>query len=292
MGDRRLADRVALVTGAGAGLGQAVAVGLAGAGARVGILEVDPERIDQTAEMVRRAGGEALSLPTDVMDADMVRASVARAAGHFGRIDILVNNAGGVNGRRFLAQSERSWRRHIDINLVSMLVATAATAPVMIEGGRGGAILNITSIEGLRAAPMYAVYAACKAGMISFTKSMALELGEHGIRVNALAPDHTATAGLRGIMTGAVDPANLPPRAPAERDGVNAYVPLGREGNAPELAKVAVFLCSDDAGYVTGATLNVDGGTFAASGWTRAADGNWSLYGADVAMPTVGRSQP
>jgi NAD(P)-dependent dehydrogenase (short-subunit alcohol dehydrogenase family) len=161
----------------------------------------------------------------------------------------------------------------------------------MIEGARGGVVLNITSIEGLRAAPLYAVYAACKAGMISFTKSMAVELGEHGIRVNALAPDHTATAGMRGIMRGAHPPDDLPPRAPAEAAGVQAYVPLGREGNAEEFAKAAVFLCSDDAAYVTGTTLNVDGGTYAASGWIKASDGNWSLYGSDVQMRPIGRAE-
>lgn len=125
--------------------------------------------------------------------------------------------------------------------------------------------------------------------MISFTKSMAVELGEHGIRVNAVAPDHTATAGMRGIMHGAQSPEDLAPRAPAEAAGVRAYVPLGREGNAEEFAKVAVFLCSDAAAYVSGTTINVDGGTYAASGWIKAADGNWSLYGSDVEMRTIVR---
>jgi NAD(P)-dependent dehydrogenase (short-subunit alcohol dehydrogenase family) len=287
---RTFAERVALVTGAGAGLGQATAVELARNGARVALLDIDPERLEQTAMLVNKADGEVLALPTDMMNTDDVRVSVATAAEHFGRIDILVNNAGGVSARRFLDQSERSWRRHIDINLVSMLSATSAAAPVMIESGRGGAILNITSIEGLRAAPLYAVYAACKAGMINFTKSLSLELGEHGIRVNALAPDHTATAGMRGIMSGAVDPDDLPARPPEEQAGVEAYVPLGREGNAEEFAKVAAFLCSDDAAYITGATINVDGGTYAASGWVKATDGNWSLYGSDVSMRPIGRS--
>jgi NAD(P)-dependent dehydrogenase (short-subunit alcohol dehydrogenase family) len=283
------ARRVALVTGAGAGLGQATAVELARDGVRVALLDIDPERLEQTKKFVERVSSEALALPTDMMNTDEVRASVATAVEHFGRIDILVNNAGGVSARRFLDQSERSWRRHIDLNMVSMLSATSAAAPLMIAAGRGGAILNVSSIEGLRAAPLYAVYAACKAGMISFTKSLALELGEHGIRVNALAPDHTATAGMRGMMSGAVDPDDLPARAPDEQAAVEAYVPLGREGNATEFAKVACFLCSDDAAYITGATINVDGGTYAAGGWARSTDGNWSLYGPDGTMRQIGR---
>ena len=286
----QLADRVAVVTGAGAGLGQGIAVGLARAGARVCLLEIDPDRLEQTASMVVEAGGEVLATRIDVMDTEALRAAIAQAAGHFGRLDILVNNAGGVNGRRFLEQSERSWRRHIDINLVSMMAATSAAAPIMIEGGRGGVILNIATIEALRAAPMYAVYAAAKAGMISFTKSMALELGEYGIRTVALAPDHTATAGMRGIMTGAVDPDALPPRPTAEAEGVNRYVPIGGEGDVEEFTATAVFLCSDLASYITGCTVNVDGGAYAASGWVRGSDGGWGLYGTDTPMRTIGRS--
>lgn len=280
----RLDGHGAVVTAAGAGIGQAVAIGLARAGARVALLEIDPDRLAQTAGLV---GDGALPLQVDMMDTDAVRAAIATAASEFGRLDVLVNNAGGVNGRRFLDQSERSWRRHIDINLVSMLAAISAAAPVMIDGRRGGAILNISSIEGVRAAPMYAVYAACKAGMVNFTESMAVELGEHGIRVNSMAPDHTATAGLRGIMTGAVDPADLPARPAEELDGIRRYVPLGREGTAAEFADTAVFLCTDLASYVTGACIHIDGGTNAAAGWLRSG-GSWSLYG-HTPMPTVGR---
>ena len=126
-----------------------------------------------------------------------------------------MNNAGGVAGRRFLEQSERSWRRHIDINLVSTLAATAAAAPLMARGGRGGSIVNVVSIEASRAAPMYAVYAACKAAMVSFTRTMALELADDGIRVNAIAPDRTRTPGLDGLLVGPV-PDELPPRSPEE----------------------------------------------------------------------------
>jgi NAD(P)-dependent dehydrogenase (short-subunit alcohol dehydrogenase family) len=140
-------------------------------------------------------GCQALAIPTDVADTNQVRALIAAADSHFKRIDILVNNAGGVSRKPFIEQSERSWRRHIDLNLVSMLAATSAATPIMIRERRGGSILNVSSIEASRAAPGYAVYAACKAGMLNFTRTMALELADHGIRVNAIAPDYVVTPG-------------------------------------------------------------------------------------------------
>ncbi|NCU10790.1 MAG: SDR family oxidoreductase, partial [Sphingomonadaceae bacterium] len=188
-----LSGQAAFVTGGGGGIGRAIALRLAEAGADIVLFEIVPERAEETATRIRELGRRALPIVGDVMDADALRAGIAAADAEFGRLDILVNNAGGTAARPFLEQSERSWRRHIDINLVSMLAATHAAAPVMIREKRGGSILNIASIEAERAAPNFAVYAACKAGMASFTKSMAVELSGHGIRVNCLAPDHTVT---------------------------------------------------------------------------------------------------
>ena len=264
-----LTDQVAIVTGGGAGIGRAIAEQLAAHGADVVVVDIDGDRADEAAGAVQAAGRRAVPVVADVMDTDAVRAAVATADETFGRVDILVNNAGGVSGRPFLEQSERSWRRHIDLNLVSMLAATSAAAPVMIRGGRGGAIVNVTSIEGTRAAPLYAVYAACKAGMISFTRTMALELAEHAIRVNAIAPDLTITPGITGGL--GVSPQ-------LEAHAAN-YVPLGRPGVADECGHVAVFLCSTMASYVTGATIPVDGGTWASAGWVRSPDGGWTLSG-------------
>jgi NAD(P)-dependent dehydrogenase (short-subunit alcohol dehydrogenase family) len=203
----QLTDQVAIVTGGGGGIGRAIALTLAQAGADIVIADIVPERCEEVVERVKELGRSALGVPTDVAQTEQVRAMVERADRHFGRLDILVNNAGGVGRRSFLEQSEKSWRRHIDLNLVSMLAATSATVPVMIRGGRGGAIVNVSSIEGSRAAPHYAVYAACKAGMNNFTRTMALELADHGIRVNAIAPDFTLTPGIQGNVTGPVDPS-------------------------------------------------------------------------------------
>ncbi|MDB5447961.1 MAG: short-chain dehydrogenase/reductase [Phenylobacterium sp.] len=276
--DVLLTDQVAIVTGGGGGIGRGIALAYAQAGADVVIADIEPERCEETAARVREFGRRALPVPTDVMETDQIRAMIEQADKEFGRVDILCNNAGGVSGRLFLDQSERSWRRHIEINLVSMLAATHAAAKIMIRGGKGGSIVNVTSIEGSRAAPMFSVYAACKAGMISFTRSMAVELAEHGIRVNAIAPDHTTTPGNRGNRTGPVNPSAWPEQTPEQQDAWRRLIPMGREGVDSECGNVAVFLSSKMSDYVTGATLPVDGGTWASSGWFRAKDTNrWTL---------------
>jgi NAD(P)-dependent dehydrogenase (short-subunit alcohol dehydrogenase family) len=278
MTDRsRLDGQVAFVTGGGGGIGRAIALALAAAGADVVVFDIIPERADEAATRVAEFGRRGLAVPGDAMDSEALRQAIARTDAEFGRLDILVNNAGGVSARPFLEQSERSWRRHIDINLVSMMAAIHAAAPVMIREGRGGTILNVASIEGERAAPNFAVYAACKAGMVSFTKTMALELSGYGIRVNCIAPDHTVTPGTRGNRAGPVDPASWREPSPDAANAMNRLIPLEREGKDTECGDAAVFLCSSMASYVTGIVLPVDGGTWAAGGWVRGSDGKWTL---------------
>lgn len=274
-----LPGKVALVTGGGAGIGRAIALACAEAGADVAVLDIIPERCDETAARIRELGRQALPLPADVTDSAALQRAVDATRETFGRIDILVNNAGGTARKPFLAQSERAWRRHIDLNLVSVLAATAAVAPVMIENGCGGAIINISSIEGTRAAPDFAVYAACKAGVLNLTRTLALELAEHGIRVNALAPDYIDTPGLRGNVSGPVDPATWHQPSAAQQAATARRIPLGRPGHAEECAAAALFLASEQASYLTGVTLPVDGGSWASSGWQRNSDGQWTLTG-------------
>jgi NAD(P)-dependent dehydrogenase (short-subunit alcohol dehydrogenase family) len=278
MTDRlRLDGQAAFVTGGGGGIGRAIALRLAEAGADVAIFDIIPERAEEAAARVREQGARALAIAGDVMDSDALRAAIDRTAREYGRLDILINNAGGVSARPFLEQSERSMRKHVDINLMSMLVATQAAAKHMVAGARGGAIVNVASIEASRAAPNFAVYAACKAGMLSFTKSMAIELSDHGIRVNCIAPDHTITPGNQGNRAGPVDPATWRERSDAEVDAMNRMIPLGREGVDMECGDAAVFLASPMANYITGTLLPVDGGTWASSGWVRGQNGKWTL---------------
>lgn len=274
-----LTDQVALITGGGAGIGQGCAVALASCGADVVVAEIDPERGADTVTKVEALGRRAVFVSTDVMDTDRVRAAVTAADDEFGRIDILVNNAGGVSGRRFLDQSERNWRRHIDINLVSMLAATHAAVPVMIRGGRGGSVVNVASIEALRAAPTYAVYAACKAGMASFTKTFALEVSEHDVRVNCVTPDLTQTPGLHGMHSGVLGAEGFPERTAEMKETIARYIPLRREGVAEELGQLVAFLSSPLASYITGAVIPYDGGTSAAAGWVRTPEGDGWYFG-------------
>lgn len=268
--DIRLDGRAALVTAGANGLGEGTALTLARFGADVVIADIDVENGERVAAAVRAMGRQGVFVRTDVTDVTQVFAAVDLMERDLGRIDILVNNAGGSRRTAFLEQSERSWRRHIDLNLVSMLAATQAAARVMIAGKRGGTIVNIASTEGLRAAPGFAVYAACKAGMISFTRSMALELAEHDIRVHALAPDMIDTPGLRPYYAAAT---------PEQLDARDRYIPLGRVGTPEELAAVVVFLASKMSSYLTGLIVPVDAGAIASSGWTRApGTREWNLY--------------
>jgi NAD(P)-dependent dehydrogenase (short-subunit alcohol dehydrogenase family) len=275
-----LDDRVAVVTGGGAGIGRATVLALARRGADVAVLDIDPDRAQVVVAEVEQLGRHGLAVQFDALQADEVEGAVSSADGHFGRVDVLVNNTGGVRPGRFVEQPERSWRKHIDMNLVSALAATKVAADAMIRGASGGAIVNVSSIEGTRAAPMFAVYGACKAALLSFTRTMAVELAEHGIRCNAVTPDWIRTPGNSGVLTGPV-PAELPPRPPEMERRLEAYVPLGREGLDDECGEVIAFLASPAASYVTGAVVPVDGGTWASSGWTRTADGGWSLFGSE-----------
>lgn len=263
--DFGLNGRAALVTGGAGGIGEGSAIALAKAGANVAIGDIDAANAERVVGEIRALGREALFIPMNALEADQVRAAVATTAKHFGRLDVLVNNVGGVRPRQFLDQNDSNWRKVIDLNLISMLAATQDAARQMIAGGQGGAIVNVASSEALRAAPNYSVYAACKAGMSEFTKTMALELGEHNIRVNCIAPDAIDTPGVH------------PPGSPEP----NAqHVPLGRWASFHECGAVVAFLSSQLASFVTGATLSVDGGIAAAGGWIRGKQGGWGFLGA------------
>jgi NAD(P)-dependent dehydrogenase (short-subunit alcohol dehydrogenase family) len=275
--DISLEGQTALVTGGGGGIGRACALAFAQMGANVAVVDIVPERCEEVLARVRELGRDGLALPANVMDADAVRDAVETTAERFGRFDILVNNAGGVTRRAFADLSEKNWRRHIDFNLISNLAATSTAIPHMIAGGRGGSIINVTSIEGARAAPGYAVYAACKAGINNLTRTLAVELSEHGIRVNAIAPDYTVTPGTRGNFTGPVDESKWYQPSEAQVDVIRRRIPLGRPGVDSECGSVAVFLASRMSSYVTGTIIPVDGGTWGSGGWIRDNEDQWVL---------------
>ncbi len=248
--DVLLNGRVAVVTGGGAGIGRGIAAGLAAFGASVAIWE-------QNAETCAAAASEigALGLPTDVRDSAAVDAALARTIEELGTVSILVNNAGGVFSSPIFDTTENGWDALYRANLRHVYLCTQRVARALVAAGIGGSITSVTSIEGTRAAPGYAAYAAAKAGVINYTKTAALELAPHGIRVNALAPDITMTEGIKAIAP------------PGSEDRFGHVVPMGRPGDVDEMAAAAVFLASDMASYITGQTIHVDGGTHAAGGW-------------------------
>jgi NAD(P)-dependent dehydrogenase (short-subunit alcohol dehydrogenase family) len=261
--DFGLEGRAALVTAGAGGIGEGAAIALARAGADVAIADIDAENGERVAGEIRALGRQAQFIAMNALESDQVRAAVETFAERFGRLDVLVNNAGGAKPRPFLSQNDSNWKRVIDLNLTSMLAATQTAVPHMIAGGRGGAIVNVASSEAFRGAPNYSVYAACKAGMVEFTKTMALELAEHGVRVNCIAPDAIDTPGVRPV-------AGVREADKGER---SRHVPLRRWATIHEAGNTIAFLASNLASFVTGATLAVDGGIGAASGWVRSKDG-------------------
>ncbi|HEY1829207.1 MAG TPA: SDR family oxidoreductase [Acidimicrobiales bacterium] len=245
-----LTDLVAVVTGGGSGIGRGIANGFAAFGAKVAIWEQNPDTVGPAAEEV--AG---LGILTDVRDSEQVDAALAQTISELGPVSILVNNAGGVFKSPLLETAEKGWDALYRANLRHVILCTQRVARTMVDAGHAGSIINIASIEGTRAAPGYAAYAAAKAGVINYTQTAALELAPHGIRVNALAPDFTMTEGIAALM------------GPGAQDRPALMVPMSRVGHVDEMAGAAVFLASQLSSYVTGQTIHVDGGTDAGGGW-------------------------
>lgn len=271
-----LNGHVAVVTGGASGIGRGIALGLADHGADVAIVDIDGDSAAKTCEAIETLGARGFAVTCDVMDRQALRDALHAVGRTLGPVSILVNNAGGVRPGPFIDQSDRSMDRQLALNCTSVLIATQTVARGMIEAGLHGSIINVASIEGVRAAPHFAVYAAAKAAVISFTRTMALELAEHGIRVNCIAPDFVATDGVRSINPGIDGEVQTRAR--------KRYIPMGRDGTPEDIAQAAVYLCSPLAAYVTGTVHHVDGGTWASSGWLRDGAGGWEV------MPGMNRA--
>lgn len=238
--------KVALVTGAARGLGLAAATKFLEAGWRVALLDILGDPLRAAVNSLSRPD-DTLALEADVSDPQAVQAAVSHAHQRFGRLDALVNNAGIAVFKPILDVSLDDWNRVLAVNLTGPFLMTQAVAPLMRDAG-GGAIVNITSISGLRASTLRVAYGTSKAGLAHLTKQQAAELGEYGIRVNAVAPGPVDTAMAKAVHT------------PEIRADYHDHIPLNRYGLESELANAIFFLCSDQAGYVTGQVLCVDGG--------------------------------
>ncbi|MFB9754641.1 SDR family NAD(P)-dependent oxidoreductase [Paenibacillus hodogayensis] len=247
----RFAGQTVMITGAGRGIGKAISCRFAGEGARLALLSDGEADLLETAGELAQAGAEVMTYVVDVSDQQQVEKTVEAAAAAFGRIDVLVNNAGIAWEEPVLDIKPDHWRKIIDVNLNGMFWTAQAVAKRMAMQG-GGAIINMASTNGLVGEANYAHYNASKGGVVLLTKTMAIELGAKGIRVNAVCPGYIQTP-----MSEAIDSPEF------IREYVRAKIPLGRIGKPEDVAGVFAFLASADAAFITGETIVVDGGQLA-----------------------------
>lgn len=241
-----LLGELALVTGAGRGIGKSIALELADAGADVVICDIDEENAEKTREEIEARGRKARAFPIDVTDSEAVNAMIKDIINDFEKIDIVVNNAGITRDSLLMRMKEKDWDAVLSVNLKSAFLVTKAVARYMMKA-RKGRIINIASVIGLMGNVGQANYAASKAGLIGFTKSIAKELASRNITVNAIAPGFIKTPMTEKLSD-------------KMKDAMLAQIPLGYFGEPKDVAKVIRFLVSEDARYITGQVIQVDGG--------------------------------
>lgn len=248
MTNNQLQGRIALVTGASRGLGQAMAIALAGAGARLALVGRDRAKLEETARAIRELGAEAEIFPADVTDEQQVRRLAADVEAGLGRVQILINNAG-MNIRKTVTEfTLAEWRQVMDTNLTSVFLMCNAFIPHM-QGTGYGRIINMTSIMSHISLPGRSAYSASKAGLLGMTRAMALELAGEGITAVGISPGPFLTE------------MNLPvSQNPELNRQFLAKLPVGRWGKVEEIGKLALYLCSEEAGFITGTDIVIDGG--------------------------------
>ena len=249
-----LKDRTALITGSGSGIGRAIAVEMAAAGADIVVAEFNRDTAEETAAMVREKDRRAVVAQADVTSRASVDAMFAIALQEFGAVDILVNNVGGLGPKprkvTLIDLSDEEWDSLLRLNLTSQFLCSKTFISDAVEKGRKGAIVNIASLAAMVPYETSVVYAAAKAGVVSMTQTLSWEYGKHGIRVNCIAPGHIRTPIPEALYKGKEDLLAAQCR----------IIPIGRWGEPEELGRLAVFLASDAASFVTGQTVVASGG--------------------------------
>jgi NAD(P)-dependent dehydrogenase (short-subunit alcohol dehydrogenase family) len=245
---KALEGRVAVVTGASKGLGKAIALALAGQGAQLALAARNRDELEAAADAVRAAGGDAAAFPADVTDEAQVEKLAGEVRARFGKVHILVNNAG-TNVRKNITEfTLDEWRRVMDTNLTGVFLMCRAFVPLM-KGSGYGRILNLCSTMSHIALPQRTAYCASKAGLLGFTRALALELAEERITVNGIGPGPFATEMNAPLL-----------QNPELHQFFRSRIPLGRWGKVEEVGQLAVYLCSEAAGFITGTDILIDGG--------------------------------